>query len=233
MFGLDKFYDKYKLWLWPVLVAIIIVAIMAVVITPQFAEYLKTKEEISRLTAQAEKLEQRAQLMEEIDQVATKEGLQVVLTVLPSDQEVPEALSSLQNLVDRSGVLLKSVSYASSKSKTNDKDSFQLSTGIIGPFSSIKDFLINVKGASRIFRVDSISARFQKDGTIVDADIPLSVFYNSAFVVPQVAVDQSVPELTEKEEKLLSQLSESMAQTAIAPVEEAPAGPLGKANPFE
>ena len=171
--------------------------------------------------------------MEAIDQVAVKEGLKVVFTVLPGDQDVSEALSSLQELVNRSGLILKSVSYASAKRPSSDKDSFQLNTTVLGPISSVKDFLINLKEGSRVFRVDAIGARFQKDGVIVESDIPISVFYTAAPIASVVALDQPVPQFTPRESQLLSKLSKIVSESLLSTTDETASVPLGKANPFE
>lgn len=232
MFGLDKFYEKYKLLIWPIFVVAVTIGVTAMVVVPQFLDYLRLREEITVINDKSASLEQRALKMEEINQIAVEDGLKVVFTILPADQDVSEALTSLEDLVNRSGLILKTVTYASAKKAAADKDSFQLNTSVLGPISSVRDFLINLKEGSRVFRVDSISARFQQDGMIVESDIPVSVFYSPSVSAANVVLEQPVPQLSQKEGQLLSKLSNAIPRSQ-ATVSSEVSVPLGKTNPFE
>lgn len=230
MQDLTKYYTKYKIFVWPIAVAVIGLVVVTSVIMPQFTSYLKIKDEIANLDNQSIKYEDKAAGLEDIDTVATKEGLKVALTVLPTDQDVPEAMASLQDIVDQSGLILQGISYNSAR---GGKDNFQFNTTIVGPMSSLKEFFIKMNESSRVFRVDSISARFQRNSIITEAEVPLSVFYSPSVEIALGSFDQPAPKLTKKEEELLSQLSNSMPKATSSALEDTSSIPLGKINPFE
>lgn len=226
------YYQKYRLYVWPVCVALSSLAILALVIIPQLLRYVEVNGNIGQLKKQTSALEVKAKELEQIDDNLNQNNLKVVFTVLPKDQDVPMAMSVLQDTVNKSGVLMREVSYASARTVGNRK-SFQLNVGISGDLIAIREFLNSLKQSSLIFQIESINAQFQKGTSQIQADIPISVFYDPSTGGGKAVSEAPVPKLTSKEEQLLSRLAEQLPETVIETGEDSISVPLGKTDPFE
>ena len=233
MHNLTEVYAKYKLLIWPVVSGIASVVILVLVVIPQLLTYFNIRSQISDIISRSGRLEAKAQSLEVIDENLSEENLKVVFTVLPSDRNVPSAVTVLQSLIAQSGLTLKSTSY-SAAARGASKDSFQLNVTVLGQISGVRRFLISLKDSGRVFQIESISVRFQKSGSQVEAEIPITVFY-SASLGKAGALDAEPPKLNAGEEKLLLDLSRLVAPGTLAGSGEASSSsvPIGKSNPFE
>lgn len=231
MKDLKEFYQKYKLLIWPGGSVAASTAIAAFVIFPQFLSYLKTTDQIASIQQEIEVLNTKAGELRNIDEQEISRNTRVVLTVLPTDQEVPSAMNTLQDLVNKSGLKLNGTSYSNS-SKAPGDTSFLLNISVSGSLSSVREFLINLQDAPRIFQVEAIGARFQPGAAALEVQIPLSVLYEAA---PQVTMSLTnpVPRLTDEEQNLFSQLSKFILTEQQTVDTSRSVVPLGKANPFE
>lgn len=232
MKNLTEVYIKYKLLIWPILSGIASVVILVLVIIPQFLAYLSVHGQISDIVSRSGKLEVKAQSLEAIDENLSEGNLKLAFAVLPADRNIPSAVTILQSLVAQSGLTLKSTSYSAAARGTS-KDSFQLNVTVQGQISGVRKFLISLKNSGRVFQVESISVQFQKSGSLVEAEIPITVFYSTS-LGKAGALDVELPKLNEKEEKLLVDLSR-LVNNPLAGSGEASASsvPIGKSNPFE
>ncbi len=227
-------YIKYKLLVWPIFSGIASLIILSLVIIPQILGYLETKGKITEIGINADKIEAKAKGLQSIDPDISSENLAVAYTILPSDRNVPAAISILQGLVNRSGLALKNTSY-SAVSKGSTKDSFMLNVTVVGQISGIRNFLIGLKDAGRVFQVESINVRFQKVGSLVEAEIPITVYFHSG-QVKAGSVDKEPPKLTEQDEQFLRNLAKiinSPSTRSVSGESTASSVPVGKTNPFD
>lgn len=230
----NELYLKYRLLLWPVISGLASIAILVLVIIPQILGYLSVRTEIQNTQERSGKLEAKAQSLENIDDVETQKNLQAVFSVLPTDREVPQAISTLQSLISRAGLSLKSTSYNASLKGTS-KESFQLSVTVVGQIGALRNFLISLENTNRIFQVEAINVQFQSSGLAIEADIPVTVFYGKD-KNKLVSLESEVPRLNEKEGELLSRLSTLVASNpsgSAGPESSSSSVPVGKSNPFE
>lgn len=224
-------YRRYKLIIWPVFSGLASVIILALVIVPQFFSYLKIKDQISLTENHSSKLDAKAAELEQFDQSVTKRKLETAFTVLPSDQDVPKSLAILQSIVRSSALELKSTNFVSSR-KGKGKESFQLTITVSGPIGMIRSFLLTLKDSPQIFQVESINIKFLRTGSVVEAAIPISVFYEGISQV-QSKPDQPLPKLTQDEEELLLKFSKITAGLEGSSSAVSESVPLGKSDPFE
>lgn len=230
---LKEIYFKYKYIIWPVVIGLSSVIILAFVVVPQILEYLNIRNQISDLQSKYSFLEAKAAELESIDESATSENLKVVFTILPTDQEVLRAMAALQSLVAGSGLELQNTNFASTK-LSGDKDSFQLNLTVAGQIGNLRNFLIKLQDASRVFQIESIGVQFLRSKSAIEAEIPVTVFYQKT---PQALgpIDQKVAQLSDTERQLLGKLSAIVSQPAgtSGAVASDSTVPLGKSNPFE
>lgn len=230
----SELYVKYSYIIWPVMVGLSSIIILALVIIPQFLTYLNVKNQINQTQNKSQNLEAKASELEIINDVSTQKDLKVVFSILPMDQDVPNAMIVLQDLITRSGLDLRSTTFGSSK-QVAGKNSFQLNITVSGQIQLLRDFLIQLQNSSRLFQVESISVQFQKDKGTIEADIPLSVYYQPTLgeIGP---LSQPLPKFSDKNEELLSKLTTiiNQANKSLNLAEASSSSvPMGKSDPFQ
>lgn len=230
--GAKEFYSKYKKIIWPAASVISSVIILILVIIPQLRSFLDTRQEIFKMQNRLSILETKAENLELLDEEFYKSYLQVVFTVLPANQNVPRVVAIIQALSQKAGIILKNTNYAASRSTTTT-NSFVLNLTLLGQLSSIREFLILLQDSAGVFEVNSIDAKFQKGGAVIEAEISLSVFFE--LDKPQtVALDQPLPSLSEQEEELLVRLTNLVYKSSgVVTTVDTSTVPLGKTDPFE
>lgn len=232
---MKKLYIKYKFFIWPLFSGLASLIILSFVIIPQFITFLNTQGKISDLSTRSDSLDVKAESLEHFDEENIKNNLKTVLTVLPTEQDVPKSMSILEALVQKSDLKLVNTTYIATR-KVGDKPKFQLNISVAGPISSIRNFLISLQDSPQVFQVESIAVQFRKSGmSNVEAEIPISVFYEP---VPKTigSLDQPLKELSQDEENLLGRLSRLVPQTSNAisnPEASSSSIPIGKSDPFE
>lgn len=221
---------KYKILLWPIITGISFLVILTFVIIPQIGAYLDIRNQIFGLRGRSNSLEVKAEELNIIDSSKMQKDLQTALTVLPQNPDVPEALLTLQETILKSGLILKDTSYVAT-GNAGRASSFLLNITVLGQINSLRNFLINLQTSPRVFQVEAISVKFQQ-GALMEAEIPVSVFYHPLTPV-STNIDQEAPKLSEKEEKLLTDLAKMVSAPILNASESATFVPLGKTNPFE
>lgn len=234
MLKLKELYLKYKLFFWPVTTGLAALVILSLVIIPQILVYINTQGKISDANTKFEVIDAKAQELAQIDSSVISKDLQTVYSVLPKEQEVPQALVTLTSLVNSSGLTLKNTVYGGSK-KTDKQNNFVLTISVIGRVNSIRDFLNNLNSSPRVFKVESIDVQFQRGSQLVEAKIPLLVYFQPSDGQTNLASDQPLPKLSSDDEKLLDELAkQSFDMGMTASLESTSSSvPLGKADPFE
>lgn len=228
---LKEQYIKYKLFIWPLATAVSFIVILALVLIPQVRGYLTDQGKIGEITNKADGLTAKASELDKINEAVMKRNVDVALTVLPTTQNVPEAMVTLLDLIQRSGLVLKNTSYAAS-ARGDTKNNFRLNVVVFGPISTVRDFLINLGEVPRVFQVDTIAVRFQPGQQVAEAEIPVTVFFE-----PDSGSggswDQPVPKLDEREQKLLAKLAQMVPQATATFETDTSSVEIGKADPFE
>lgn len=232
--GLKGFYLNNKFALWPIISVVAIILMMVFIIVPQALSYPKISQQITEKQAKIQVLNDKSQKLENLDLNKLEQDLKVVLTVLPVSEDVPSALSVIQNMMSKVGLNLESSSYAAPQRASSGQNTSTIRLIAVGPVTSVKDFLDNLDNAPRLFQLESINLAFHKEDSGVDVEMPLSVFSSPQ---PQSigTVDSPLPELSDKEKELVMKFQKSiedMASSGSAAIN-SDAVPLGKADPFE
>lgn len=235
----SEFYLKYRFIIWPAIVGISTILVSVLVIIPQLLTYFKVRDQIIQTQNKSQNLEEKAVALENINSLLTQKDLKVVFSVLPVDQDVPKAMMILQDMITTSGLELRSTTFGSSRAiasqQTLDKNSFKLNITVAGPVNLLRDFLIKLQNSSRLFQVESIGVTFQKNQGVVEAEIPLSVYYQPS--LGEIGkLDQPLPKLSDQNKELLAKLYQTVDQTNLSfdSIESTSSSiPLGKSDPFQ
>lgn len=232
---LKTLYLKYRLFLWPIVSGLACLIILGFLVIPEMFSYFKTQGHISDIRNRIEVLEAKAATLESIDDSSNNQNLQVVSTILPADKDVPQTMAVLQDIITKSGLILKNTNYGASNKGAKNSDSFKMSISVNGPISAVRNLLINLADAPQVFQVEAINIQFQNAGSMVEADIPIVVFYQGTGRT-SISVDAPVNELSETDKDFLAQLSKLIPTPLSNPSSASGSSvyvPLGKSDPFE
>lgn len=226
-----KFYQTYKIFIFPSVVALSALILIVFVIFPQINKLLSNQKASGDDLEKLKFLEVKAQALEKYDEQDLSNKVEYTLSSYPVDKDFASVTGFLQNIVAKSGFSITSLNLGSSSSSVGNSQSYSLKLEITGPASSVSTLLNNIENSSRLMRVQNmeITVGTNAQESIVSLDV--EVLYSPA---PQAfgSVDSPVPELTSKDEEILARLSSTVVR-ASQPDSSAPLGPRGKSNPFE
>lgn len=230
---LKIYYIKYKQFVFPILTVVASLIIIVFVIMPELKSYTNIREQINTLQKRTDNLEVKAEELGKIDPDTSQQNIKVAFTILPADQDVPRAMATLQDAINQSGLVLKSTAYSGSGNVAG-KSSFLLNVSVLGRLSSVRDFLVKLQETPRLYQVESLAAQFQSTGDVVEASLPIAVFYEQ---VPGNigTLDHPAPKLTDSEEQMLANFYRYIPRSYLENEldSSASAVPLGKLDPFE
>jgi len=130
--------------------------ILGLVIIPQLLSYFTVQDEILQINKKTEELGVKAVELEKVDLISSQNSLGVVSSILPAEPDVPFSITVLQGLVIKSGLLLDEIAYLPSVA---EKKSFILSVKVSGSLQNIRSFILELKNASRVFQIETISLK--------------------------------------------------------------------------
>lgn len=220
---------KYKYLLWPVVAGVVSIAVVGLVIVPQIVSYLSVNVQIQDINKKTTVLETKAAKLEAIDQAKLDNDLQVTLTILPKEADVPKTFVTLQNIIQQSGLVVKSVDYSESRSP-GEKTSFRLQISTIGQMNLVRNFLVSLEDSTQLFQVESIAVSFKPEG--LEVSMPIIAYYEPLKTI-SAPLEQPLTILNEKEQQLLDKYTQLLARVAPAKELDTSSVPLGKTNPFE
>jgi Tfp pilus assembly protein PilO len=222
------FYNTYKIFVYPATVGLASMILIIFTILPQVNSFIKSQETLQVSEEKLRLLEAKAAELDGLNGQDINKKLDTVLGSLPSDKDFPSLMGQIQNLALSAGLTLSSISLGQLQS-ANGVSGFIVKVEVIGPSSSLKNFLSSVEKAHRAMKVSGIEISSSKDSGAVDALVTIDVFY-SPIPTTLGALDQPLPKLSANDEKIISNLSKaSTAGVSATPI----LVPRGKANPFE
>lgn len=229
-----KFYLVYKLFIFPAIIVLSSLILIAFVIYPQITKLIvnqKTQEEIFN---KSNFLEAKAQTLESYDPNDLSIKVNYALGAYPTDKDFISTIGLLQNLAAESGFSIGSIALGG-EVKSGGPLSYALKLEIIGPTSLLSTLLNNIESSSRIMRVSSVAISFARDAQLGTTSLVIEVLYAAA-PAGFGSVDSPLPQISQKDEEIIAKLAKSSGMT-ITPVQQPQApvqlGPRGKENPFE
>lgn len=226
------FYQKARLFIWPIVVGMAALVIIILVIIPQLINFWNEREQINQLKNRVFILDAKADELSSIPADQLQKNLINSYAFLPADREIPEAVTILQNLISQAQLSLKSMTYLA-LGKDSQPPSFRLSIVVAGRLDNIRTFLISLQNAPRLYQIDAINAQFDAANSEIETEISLAVYYDNT-AVKIGNPEQVLPKFSDQDNQLMGELTKlsSSNQTQIVRTSTA-AAILGKDNPFE
>ncbi len=228
--------------------AIILVSTLGfiIVIIPLAQRIYGLSGEVTSVRGEVQSLEQKASILNSLDEDALKNDLVTLSSAVPADKSLMTLLATIDGVTSKTGVSLVDVSLTKpgslatdSAKKLNVKEatlgsniiSFVLS--VSGSYDQIHAFMKTIGSVRRFLRIRSFDVSIV--GPDVTARITMDAFYYP-FPKNVGAVNQKINVLTSKEEQTIHDITsiELASGQTISTNQLAPAVilPVGKSDPF-
>lgn len=224
-----QFYLHYRLYIFPVIVALSSLFLIIFAIYPQTAKLIENQKVAGDLTNKSKFLATKVAALESLNGEDLSQKVGIALNVFPTDKDYGNILGLLQGLTAQSGFTISSITLGNTSGKLGNENSFEIKLEIKGPRNLFQIFLMNLENSPRIMKVSSLDISSTQASETIDAAVVIVVLYSPT---PQSfgTVDSPLPSLSQKEEELLVVLSKTAltaSRSAVQPSQR------GKANPFE
>lgn len=227
---LIKFYQKYKLIIFPMVVTLSSLILIVFVIYPQTAKLISGSRQEAEFRAKSKFLEAKAETLENFDEADLSRKVDYALSSLPADRDFGNIIGLLQRLVSEASFTITSLTLAQQTSEKGETQSYLVRLQVLGPKELLLTLVNGIENSTRIMKVNTIEINSTRDGKVVDANLAIEVFFSplpSSFGT----VDSPLPEISSKDEELILRLATTVSTQEIS--RPTILGPRGKSNPFE
>lgn len=224
-----KFYDKFKLFIFPAVVALSSFILITLVIFPQSEKLFSNQKKAFEISQKGEILEEKANQLESYSTEDLSAKVNYVLRSYPADKDYINAIGILQNIVTQSGFNIISLTLGSAGLGNEDSQSYGFKLEVLGVTSQLPTLLSNIESSYRLMRVTSLESSAGRD-TLLTSALNIEVLY-SAIPAGFGNADSPLPELSDEEKGILSRLKS--VDSAISKEQSASQSARGKPNPFE
>lgn len=227
----EKFYSKYKLYIFPSVVALSSLILIVFVIFPQMTKLIANQRVEKEIQNKSKLLEVKAKELETYDLSELDRKVNFAVGSLPTDRDSVYAMGLLQRLISQFGFTTVSMSLGSGFSKNANTQSYNFNVDLVGPINLLPSLLSNIENSPRLMKVNSVDVGVALGSSGGSVSLSVDVLYAAA---PQGfgTVDSPLPSLSEKDEEIITRLARSGVSTPESQAA-TPIGARGKANPFE
>ncbi len=201
------------------------------IIYPQVASLITNQKKVGDFQAKAKFLDAKVQALESFNQPDLSQKVNLALSSIPADKDFANALTLIQTLAGQSGFNIVSLTLGGAVEGKSAQPSYAVKLELLGPKSLVTNLISSFDNSSRIMRVNNIEVSSGKDPNTIDVALEIYVLY-SPIPADFGSIDSPLPQITQKDQQLLTKLSSSiqLPQTAGSINQ---LTPRGKANPFE
>lgn len=229
--NLTKFYQNYRLYIFPISVALSCLILIIFVIYPQTVSLISNQKTKGEIINRSKFLEVKAQTLENFDTTELNQKLDSTLAAYPNSKDFVNVFGLLQNLTSKSSFTITSISLGALQKDSAVAQSYTIKIEVLGSLNLLPILLNNLESSPRLMRVSSVQTTIGKDPQGSNIALDVEVLYASA---PEGfgTIDSPLPELSQKDQEVLATLAK--VSTSVGPQPVTPQlGPRGKANPFE
>lgn len=230
-----KFYQGYKLYIFPGVVTLSSLFLIIFAIYPQTAKLIANQKTEGELVIKSQFLEAKAQVLANYNEVDLSAKVDFALSAYPADKDFGNTIGLLQTLTAQVGFNILSLTFEGGGNASTSSSSFQVKLDLTGAKALLATLLNNIEVSTRLMKVSSIEISPTNDSQKVNVVITISVLYSP---IPSNfgSVDSPLPELSSKDEELIAKLARvtttSVSQPSTAQGGQS-TGSRGKVNPFE
>ncbi|MBI2334599.1 hypothetical protein HYU96_02245 [Candidatus Daviesbacteria bacterium] len=224
---LIKFYKKYRLFIYPAVVAVSSLILIIFVMIPQIGTFFKSARQESDFRVRSEFLDTKVSALESLDEAGLSRQVSDVLASLPGEKDFAGAIYLLAGLAKENGFTIGTLTLgAGSGTKSSAGESFGARMEALGPKSLLGRFLSAIESSPRLMRVTGIEISSARGGDTIEVSLAIEALF-APIPVNLGSVDSPIPQLSPAEEELIARLSGSDLPEPL------PLSPTGKSDLFE
>ncbi len=225
-----EFYVKYRLFIFPSIVVFSSLILIIFVIFPQITSLLINQKVQGDLNKKSKFLDIKAQALESYNVEDLSQKVDSALASYPSDKDIGTAVGLIQSLTAQSGFIVTAISLGASSNSVTDAKSYGIKLDATGPGSLLNVLFTNIENSTRLLRISNIEVTNSSDRQSVTISMGLDALYSP---LPNSfgSVDSPLPELSQKEQEVLTKLAGNITPALTSTNVILPS--RGRANPFE
>lgn len=223
-----KFYQKYKLLIFPLVVALSCLILIIFVLIPQIGVFLKNSRSQQEFSARSQFLDAKVAALENLNEPELLNRVSYVLASLPREKDFASTIALLQKITAESGYVIASLTFGTGEGKGAGGQSFGVRMEVVGPKTLLGSLLSSIEVSSRLMKISSMEISSGKEVDIVTVNLALEALF-APMPATLGSIDTPLPEISAGEEELLSKLS----STAASQPQPLSATQIGKTDPFE
>lgn len=231
--NLLKFYQTYKLYIFPIAVVLASLILIFLIILPQTIQLVKDSQTEKDFSTKSKFLETKASELENYDQEDLVRKVDYALSALPAEKDFVNIIGTIQSLTSQAGFNITSfgLNQSAVADKSTNSQSFVVKVEVSGSRVLLPTLLNNIESAPRIMRINSLDIAGGNRDT-VNVNLEIAVLFAPA---PKEfgSIDSPIPTLSEKDEEVLVRLSQSYIPAPSVDTSSPVSVPTGKSNPFE
>lgn len=225
-----KLYQKYRLYIFPGVVALSSLFLIVFVIYPQTVKLISNQQATGDLMNKSKFLEAKVSALENYNEEDLSRRVKLSLSSFPAERDFGNVIELLQQLVRQSGFSIASITLGNTSNKLANSESFEIKLEINGTRALLPFLLDSLEKSPRLMRISNIEASSNQNSGVLEAALGIEVLYSS---LPQNfgSIDSPLPEFSQKDEELVVALARSVG--SILPSATVSASPRGRQDPFE
>ncbi len=225
-----NFYNKYKLYIFPAVVAASSLFLTIFAIYPQTVKLISNQKIQGELEQKSKILEVKAQTLTSFDESDLARKVQYALFSYPQERDFGNVIGLLQSIGAQSGFAVAAINLEGGTGKTSGAGSYNVRMEISGSKNSLPTLLSRIESSVRLMKILSLEVSV-KGNQVVDAVVGVEVLFSPASA-SFGSLDSPLPQLSSDDEELLTRLATAVPTVAVSPTEVVTT-PRGKVNPFE
>lgn len=233
--GFLKFYLEFRLYIFPIVVAVSSLILIFVVIYPTTVRLINNQKLQKQMLSQSAFLETKAATLEKLDQSDLSKKVSYALVSYPTEPDYSNILGLLQQIANKNGFSVTTLSISNSNNVIGGVQKYNVKLEAIGGKDLLPRLITSIESSTRIMKVKDIAVSPGKDINSITLSMEVEVLY-SAIPTSLGGPDSPLPQLSDKDQQLLTTLaifSNSATRVVAATQSASPSSPRGKANPFE
>lgn len=228
---ISKFYQNYKLYVFPAVVILSSLILIILVIYPQVSKILADQKTEGEFLTKWEFLEAKAQDLESYDSQDLLTKVNLALISYPVEKDFVIGIGLMQNLTAAAGFSITSLILSPGVSKSQ---SYGIKLDILGPGVLLPSLLSDIENSPRLMRISNVETSAGADHQLITASLNVDILYSSA-PGDFGTVDSPILQLSQEDEQALAKIAKVRASISQPSQTQTPTqfSPRGKSNPFE
>lgn len=201
------FYNTYKLYIFPGVVALSCLILIIFVILPQINLLIGNSKSEKDMFSKFKLMEVKANDLQAFDENKLNQDLSVALAVYPTERDYAQVLGLLQRIAGSFGYTVLSAQLGQAGDKSSST-AYSIKLEIFGTRTNFAKMLSVIENSPRVLRVSGVDLGSKGGTDSLVGTVNIDIYYST---VPTNLgnIDTPLPHLSDKEQALLSSLSQS------------------------